>query len=72
MNTNPDNLPEVYVVFGGSHRRNKKCLDAIAQWRIGSAYPAELYSKKLRQRVIDTPEMRAVLKLIGGGIAKRQ
>lgn len=63
----------IKVAFGGSHRKNTRCVNALKPFLADTLIlPAGLNSKRLEATVFDSPEMRTALKAMGGSVKRFQ
>lgn len=66
-------MKRVKISFGGSHRKNARCIAALRPFTDGSTFlPASLGSKRLIGTAFDTQEMRDTLKRLGGSVCRFQ
>ena len=66
-------MKRIKISYGGSHRKNKRDYDKLAPFLAGGCIlPASLGSKRMQTTAYDSPELRAVLKQIGGSVCRFQ
>lgn len=62
----------IKISFGGSHRKNARCLDRLRPFLSGSSILPRYQSKVLEAVAYDTPELRELLKALGGSVCRHQ
>lgn len=66
-------MKRLKISFGGSHRKNRRCMDKLRPFLQANGIVLPRYqSKVLEATAFDTPEMRAALKECGGSICRWQ
>lgn len=67
-------MKKIKITYGGSHRKNKRCREKLTPFLVPDALHLRttLGSNRMETTAFDSPELRAMLKQIGGSVSRHQ